>query len=44
MGRANPYGDVDAVEEALREYWAKKNAAKRDTESRSIPRYRRFQF
>ncbi|KAM6506165.1 hypothetical protein FSOLCH5_014350 [Fusarium solani] len=44
MARANPYGDVDAVEEALKEYWAKKNAAKRDTESRSIPRYRRFQL
>ncbi|RSL86628.1 Bilirubin oxidase [Fusarium floridanum] len=43
MARANPYGDVDAVEEALKEYWAKKNAAKRDTESGSIPRYRRFQ-
>ncbi|RMI99061.1 Bilirubin oxidase [Fusarium kuroshium] len=43
MARANPYGDVDAVEDALKEYWAKKNAAKKDTESRSIPRFRRFQ-
>ncbi|KAF5013295.1 hypothetical protein FDECE_690 [Fusarium decemcellulare] len=44
MARANPYGDVDAVEDALKEYWAKKTTAKRDTESGSIPRYRRFQI
>lgn len=44
MARANPYGDADAVEEALKDYWATKNPAKRDTESGSIPRYRRFQI
>ncbi|KAH7150177.1 Cupredoxin [Dactylonectria estremocensis] len=44
MARANPYGDVDAVEDALKEYWANKNAVKRDERSGPIPRYRRFQI
>ncbi|KAM5350959.1 hypothetical protein ACJ41O_003682 [Fusarium nematophilum] len=43
LARANPYGDIGAVEEALKEYWAKKTT-KRDAESGSIPRYRRFKI
>lgn len=43
MARANPYGDVDAVDDALKDYWANKNAVKRDAESGAIPRYRRLQ-
>ncbi|KAH6999248.1 Cupredoxin [Ilyonectria sp. MPI-CAGE-AT-0026] len=43
MARANPYGDVDAVDDALKDYWANKNAVKRDAKSGAIPRYRRLQ-
>ncbi|KPM45970.1 Bilirubin oxidase [Neonectria ditissima] len=43
LARANPYGDVDSVEKALKDYWASKNQVKRNVESGSIPRYRRFQ-
>nr|BCF79764.1 manganese(II)-oxidizing enzyme [Sarocladium strictum] len=43
MARANPYGDIQEVEAALEEYWAKKKLSARDHEPVGpIPRYRRF--
>ncbi|KAK0382877.1 hypothetical protein NLU13_8793 [Sarocladium strictum] len=44
MALANPYGDIQEVENALKEYWASKKVAtrKQPPAGTTVPRYRRF--